>query len=229
MDAKQLKEAFEKHGIRRVKIGGFDVDGVLRGKYVSLDKFWSALAGFLGFCDVIFGWDIADVLYDNAGHRLAHGLPRRARRARSVDAPRHPLGAGHGGVPRRLRRGDGAPHPACPRASAPAGHRARRTLGLRARPGGGVRVLRLQGDARLAARKRVSRARAALAGHVRLLVGARGPERRPVPRHPRRHGAPSTSRSKACTPRPGPASTRSRSATTRRSARPTRPRSSRPR
>ena len=66
MDAKQLREAFGKHGIKKVKIGGFDLDGVLRGKYVSLDKFWSAVEGGLGFCDVIFGWDIADVLYDNA-------------------------------------------------------------------------------------------------------------------------------------------------------------------
>ena len=66
MDAKQLREAFAKHGIKKVKVGGFDVDGVLRGKYVSLDKFWGALEEGFGFCDVIFGWDIADVLYDNA-------------------------------------------------------------------------------------------------------------------------------------------------------------------
>ena len=117
MDAKQLKEAFEKHGIRRVKVGGFDVDGVLRGKYVSLDKFWGALEDALGFCDVIFGWDAADVLYDNAQrHRLAHRLPRHARAHRPVDVPRPPVGAGHRGVPPRLRRPtDGAPHPACPR------------------------------------------------------------------------------------------------------------------
>src|SRR5579883_3545467 len=66
MDAKQLKAAFEKHGIRRVKVGGFDVDGILRGKYVALDKFWSALEDPIGFCDVVFGWDASDVLYDNA-------------------------------------------------------------------------------------------------------------------------------------------------------------------
>jgi glutamine synthetase len=61
----QLREEFRKHGIRKVKLGGFDVDGVLRGKYVSLDKFWSAAEGGLGFCDVIFGWDSGDALYDN--------------------------------------------------------------------------------------------------------------------------------------------------------------------
>jgi len=61
-----LREEFRKHGIRKAKLGGFDVDGVLRGKYVSLEKFWGAAEGGLGFCDVIFGWDLGDQLYDNA-------------------------------------------------------------------------------------------------------------------------------------------------------------------
>ena len=62
MDKATLQEAFEKHGIRRVKVGGFDIDGVLRGKYISLTKFWSAVDKGFGFCDVIFGWDIEDAL-----------------------------------------------------------------------------------------------------------------------------------------------------------------------
>ena len=62
----RLREDFGKHGIRKVKLGGFDVDGILRGKYVSLDKFWGVAEGGLGFCDVVFGWDSGDVLYDNA-------------------------------------------------------------------------------------------------------------------------------------------------------------------
>ncbi|TMA89777.1 MAG: glutamine synthetase [Deltaproteobacteria bacterium] len=61
-----LREEFRKHGIRKAKLGGFDVDGVLRGKYVSLDKFWGVAESGLGFCDVIFGWDSGDALYDNA-------------------------------------------------------------------------------------------------------------------------------------------------------------------
>jgi glutamine synthetase len=52
--------------IANAKIGGFDVDGVWRGKYVSLEKLRSAAKGGLGFCDVVFGWDLADDLYDNA-------------------------------------------------------------------------------------------------------------------------------------------------------------------
>ena len=48
----------------RVRLGGIDIDGVLRGKYISMDKFESALRGGLGFCDVIFGWDSQDELYE---------------------------------------------------------------------------------------------------------------------------------------------------------------------
>ena len=61
---KRVREQFDQHGVKRVKIGGVDVDGVLRGKYISLDKFWSVVDGGMGYCDVIFGWDIADELYD---------------------------------------------------------------------------------------------------------------------------------------------------------------------
>lgn len=66
MDTQQLRERFEALGIRRVKVGGFDIDGVLRGKFLSLEKFWSVVDDGFGFCDVIFGWDISDACYDNA-------------------------------------------------------------------------------------------------------------------------------------------------------------------
>lgn len=76
MEAAELREAFERNQIHRVKLGAFDVDGVLRGKYVSLEKFWSAADSGLGFCDVIFGWDIGDVLYDNVRYTGWHtGYP----------------------------------------------------------------------------------------------------------------------------------------------------------
>lgn len=64
MTLAQIKQLFRKHQIAKVKLGGFDVDGILRGKYVSLEKFLSASEHGLGFCDVIFGWDSADALYD---------------------------------------------------------------------------------------------------------------------------------------------------------------------
>jgi glutamine synthetase len=61
----EIRVKFDTSEIKRVKLGTFDMDGVLRGKYVSLEKFYSAIEGGLGFCDVIFGWDIGDVLLDN--------------------------------------------------------------------------------------------------------------------------------------------------------------------
>ncbi|MFN7993504.1 MAG: glutamine synthetase family protein [Bryobacteraceae bacterium] len=65
MDLASIRRRFEENHIRRVKLGAFDIDATLRGKYISLEKFWSAAESGLGFCDVIFGWDIGDVLYDN--------------------------------------------------------------------------------------------------------------------------------------------------------------------
>ncbi|MEW6778077.1 MAG: glutamine synthetase family protein, partial [Bdellovibrionota bacterium] len=58
-------ESLRKKGAERVRIGGFDIDGVLRGKYVSFEKLASLIDSGFGFCDVIFGWDSSDVLYDN--------------------------------------------------------------------------------------------------------------------------------------------------------------------
>ncbi len=66
MTLQQIKQAFNKYRIDKIKLGGFDSDGILRGKYVSREKFLSAAKHGLGFCDVIFGWDSADALYDQA-------------------------------------------------------------------------------------------------------------------------------------------------------------------
>ena len=58
---KEIKDA----PFQKVKVGIVDIDGVLRGKYMHKDKFLSAAEGGFGFCDVVFGWDIGDVCYDN--------------------------------------------------------------------------------------------------------------------------------------------------------------------
>ena len=50
----------------RVKVGVFDMDGILRGKIMSRNKFASALKDGFGFCDVVLGWDVDDQTYDNA-------------------------------------------------------------------------------------------------------------------------------------------------------------------
>ncbi len=66
MDIKTVQDALdliEKRGIKRIKLATTDIDGILRGKYVSKEKFVSTLKSGLGFCDVIFGWDSKDELY----------------------------------------------------------------------------------------------------------------------------------------------------------------------
>ncbi len=116
MDAKEILEAMAARSIKKVKLGGFDVDGLLRGKYVSLEKFTSAARSGFGFCDVIFGWDIHDVLYDNAtvtgwdtGYPDTHAV---------IDLetfrvlPNEPDTAAF--LVDFVTK-DGAPHPACPR------------------------------------------------------------------------------------------------------------------
>lgn len=55
----------EAEGIKQVKIALTDIDGVLRGKYLSLKKFKSIAKATGGFCDCVFGWDCNDQLYDN--------------------------------------------------------------------------------------------------------------------------------------------------------------------
>ena len=59
------KAIVEQRKLSHVKVGVFDIDGILRGKYMSRAKFISALESGYGFCDVVLGWDCQDQLYDN--------------------------------------------------------------------------------------------------------------------------------------------------------------------
>ncbi|MBI3929550.1 MAG: glutamine synthetase [Armatimonadetes bacterium] len=61
----QARKLVQERELSYVKLGVFDIDGILRGKYVSRKKFLSALDSGLGFCDVVLGWDSNDQLYDN--------------------------------------------------------------------------------------------------------------------------------------------------------------------
>ena len=62
-------EAVRHAAANRVKMAIVDLDGILRGKFISKEKFLSAAApapaGGFGFCDVVFGWDSNDACYDN--------------------------------------------------------------------------------------------------------------------------------------------------------------------
>ena len=64
--AADARKIVEERGLDHVKIGLHDIDGVLRGKYVSRDKFFSILDNGLAFCDVVLGWDSNDQLYESA-------------------------------------------------------------------------------------------------------------------------------------------------------------------
>ncbi len=66
----------EEHDLSHVKVGLFDNDGVMRGKYMSREKFFSSLENGFAFCDVVLGWDVKDQLYDNAEYTGWHtGYP----------------------------------------------------------------------------------------------------------------------------------------------------------
>ncbi|MGA1198114.1 MAG: glutamine synthetase, partial [Candidatus Latescibacterota bacterium] len=64
MNITTLQNTFTTHNIKKVKLVTFDIEGICRGKYVSLDKFYSAVESGMSFCDVLFGWDANDELYD---------------------------------------------------------------------------------------------------------------------------------------------------------------------
>ena len=64
------------------KVAVTDMDGILRGKYLSKKKLLSALKDGFGFCDVILGWDSNDQIYDDvkytgwsSGFPDAHVMP----------------------------------------------------------------------------------------------------------------------------------------------------------
>jgi glutamine synthetase len=63
---KELLQKLAAANTEKVKLAVTDIDGVLRGKVISFEKFVSVAEKGIGFCDVVFGWDAADVAYDNA-------------------------------------------------------------------------------------------------------------------------------------------------------------------
>ncbi|XHC44028.1 glutamine synthetase family protein [Cyclobacterium xiamenense] len=61
----EIIRSLKERSCEKVKLAIVDIDGVLRGKVVSLEKFSSLLEGGMGFCAVVFGWDMEDKSYDN--------------------------------------------------------------------------------------------------------------------------------------------------------------------
>jgi glutamine synthetase len=76
MAPKDIVQYVQNHPAGKVKIAFSDIDGILRGKYISAEKFLSVMDGGMGFCDVIFGWDSGDTVYPNAKYTGLHtGYP----------------------------------------------------------------------------------------------------------------------------------------------------------
>lgn len=67
MSKSEILDRVKAHPSQKVKYAVADIDGVLRGKVVHVNKFLSSVESGAGFCDVVFGWDSSDSLYEN-GH-----------------------------------------------------------------------------------------------------------------------------------------------------------------
>lgn len=75
----ELLQLLTERQTAKVKLAVTDIDGVLRGKVISFDKFRSVAEKGFGFCDVVFGWDAGDQVYDDTGFTGLHtGYPDAA-------------------------------------------------------------------------------------------------------------------------------------------------------
>jgi glutamine synthetase len=76
LSVKDITRQFSDRGVSKVKLAVTDIDGILRGKMISAEKFLSIAEKGFGFCGVIFGWDASDAAYDNASFTGWHtGYP----------------------------------------------------------------------------------------------------------------------------------------------------------
>jgi glutamine synthetase len=116
MSAEEILNYVKQHPSGKVKLAFADIDGVLRGKYVSAEKFASIAEKGMTFCDVIFGWDAADVLYDKPGVTGWHtGYPDSPA---SIDLSTFRKIPWENDIPfflGELNTKEGLPSPVCPR------------------------------------------------------------------------------------------------------------------
>jgi glutamine synthetase len=106
---------YTERGVTRIKLGLTDIDGVIRGKYVSLEKFVGLMKSGGGFCDCVFGWDVDDQLYDAGTYTGWHSGFPDARFRLLTDSERW---LGDEGCPLFIGEfvaDDDGPHPLCPR------------------------------------------------------------------------------------------------------------------
>lgn len=115
-DTRQVLELVKQSGANKVKVAITDIDGILRGKYLHLDKFTSAVESGFGFCNVVFGWDSADLCYDNVGYTGWHsGYPDANVRLDPATYRRVPWDDNVPFLLGEMVNGDGTPMAICPR------------------------------------------------------------------------------------------------------------------
>ena len=66
MDEHEWINKLEALPADKIQFAVTDIDGILRGKVISKTKLLKGLKENLGFCNVVFGWDVNDVVYDNS-------------------------------------------------------------------------------------------------------------------------------------------------------------------
>ncbi len=62
----ELLKKLDAYKWDKIKFAITDIDGILRGKIISRKKFLKGLQEGFGFCNVIFGWDSNDAVYNNS-------------------------------------------------------------------------------------------------------------------------------------------------------------------
>ena len=183
--------AIRKSGASKVKVAVSDIDGVLRGKYLHRDKFLGTAEpypkGGFGFCDVVLGWDMMDVCYDNTTVTgWQHGFPDALARLDLDTARQVPW---DNGVPFFLGEfvnADGTPHPVCPRQTLKRVLKRAEKMGFQVMTGMEFEWYNFAETPQSWAEERCG-ARAADARHVWLLAVARQSEPRFLQRHHGRH------------------------------------------
>ena len=79
--AADIGRLITERGITHIKVGFFDLDGVMAGKYMSAAKFLAALESNYAVCDVVVGWDLHDHFLDtiNPSHWITGYADMTAR------------------------------------------------------------------------------------------------------------------------------------------------------
>jgi glutamine synthetase len=116
MNEEQIISYLKENDIKKIKFAFADIDGVLRGKVIHHKKFIDGLKDGYGFCDVVFGWDSSDAVYDNVQRTGWHtGYPDQPAR---IDLSTFRTIPWQDNIPFFLAdfsKADGNDLPACPR------------------------------------------------------------------------------------------------------------------